>query len=684
MRFLDLSVNNIGVFRGTHSFDLSPSKGAHLNRHITVITGHNGAGKTTLFRMIPLALHGSLAIGERLGKQAFNNYLHDLLHRHNTRDGSSVSRLADVAVKVAYVQSGITTEIGVRRIFKRHGRGVTEELSVTQDGEKVATNDPQGWLNDLIPVGLLSVCFFDAEELASLVGGSTKTDALLRDTIRRLLGLYLVERLQADLKHYILKQGGGKDTDNLREKLLQEQSLLESLDGQLASIQKDHAELESEQKECQAALAQQERRLLAEGGDYAKQRPLWQKQLTATIAEIERLEELVREHSNKLLPFTLAPQLVMQLNQRLGFEAELRRKQIAIELWQHKAKEILAAVEEPAFWQEIDLPSDELKAHVSGKLQSLLDALQPEQSAGALIHDLSSSEVSQLKAWIHHVCFGLDQQIIGLGGELRTLRERRQRLDEDLQRVPEDDALAAIHQEIAELQTRLKDVYQRQLKLSEQLGKTTAQREEHFRKFERARKEYEAAKTGERGADLAVRSQRVLYTYQDALVKQRLEVLEKTFVEAFNRVCRKEHLLTSVMIHPETFSVELRSINGRIIELEELSAGERQLYVLSLFRALRQISGYQLPLFVDTPFARLDEAHRQRLLEHYLPDVSDQVVLFTNDAEERAMHPPEAQHNLARTYTLIHDTVRGETIVTTSSFTGTKASGLPLEVVHGN
>ena len=683
MRFLDLSVTNVGVFRGEHTFKLSPEKQPHLSQHITVITGHNGAGKTTLFRMIPLVLHGSLAISERISKQAYNDYLCDLFHRHTTLAGLDIGEHANIATTIAYVQSGTVKKIAVRRSFERHGRSVTEKLTIMQDGQEVLTNDPQTWLNDLIPVGLLPVCFFDAEELASLLGGSTKTNVLLKDTIRRLLGLYLVERLEADLKQYILKQGGGQDTENLREKLLQEQSFLESLDQQLESLQRDVKELENKRQQSKTELAQQERRLLAEGGDYARQRPEWKRQLSEVIVNIEQLEDSLREHSTQLLPFTLAPQLVIALDQRLDYEIEVRRKHIMTELWDDKSRDILAGVNTPSFWQSID-SSEDLRECVAQSLKDLLETLKPEKSTEVFIHDLSSSEIAQLKNWIGQVRVGLDQQMARLGDELRVLRAKRHRLEEDLQRVPADNALTAIYEEIEKVQSALNDIHQRQLNLSEAIGKITAQREVQLRKFEKARKEFESAQTGERSTDLAVRSRKVLHTYQDALIKQRISVLEGILVEAFNQVCRKEHLLTSVTIESDTFSVELHGVDGHTIMLDELSAGERQLYVLSLFHALRQISGFQLPLFIDTPFARLDEAHRQRLLEQYLPNVSDQVVLFATDSEERVMHSPQAQNQIARTYILRHDSTLGETVVTTTTPTGIKASGIPLEVVHGN
>jgi DNA sulfur modification protein DndD len=95
-----------------------------------------------------------------------------------------------------------------------------------------------------------------------------------------------------------------------------------------------------------------------------------------------------------------------------------------------------------------------------------------------------------------------------------------------------------------------------------------------------------------------------------------------------------------------------------------LSAGERQLYALALLQALRQMSGRQLPLLIDTPLARLDEHHRSQVLHEYLPHVSSQVILFTTDAEIDDGLLAEAEPFVARVYRLDYDPEAQETRVT--------------------
>ena len=64
------------------------------------------------------------------------------------------------------------------------------------------------------------------------------------------------------------------------------------------------------------------------------------------------------------------------------------------------------------------------------------------------------------------------------------------------------------------------------------------------------------------------------------------------------------------------------------------SSGEEQLVALSLIGALNQCAQVEAPIFMDTPFGRLDVSHGERILK-YLPNMSEQVVLLVTDREFR-------------------------------------------------
>lgn len=666
MRLLNLYVHNLGVFRGQHYFDLAPvSQPDGTQRHLTIVSGHNGAGKSTLFQALDLALRGSLALGDRVSQRAYSDFLLSRLHRHS-RDGSLVtSEEGGVALSFQYVQSGRPLHIQVERLWRRKGGNVLETLTVLRDGQELDVDpaDYQTWLDSMVPSGLAPLCFFDAEQIDGLADPG-QHNGLLGETLRRLLGLDLVERLQADLAYYTRRRGGRKRTARLQTEVLQRQAALDDLIAQLKQLQSEAEALVAEQANLEAELASQERRLAAEGGSYAARRPVLQERLVVVQQEIEIIANRLRELSAGLLPFALAPELCQALSQRLAREAEVHRHQVADQLWQERVTRLEAALRGEELWHDMEVGLYDRRT-LARRLARMLREREAFYGVGErpLLHHLAEPEQRQLQNWITQALHTLPQQVQDLGQRMRVLRSECQRIEEDLGRVPDDEILAPIHAEIMRLEAALTDLQRQQKALNEQMGALQFQRDEQARQIQHAADQLAAAQAGERQLALAERSKLVLKAYQDALTRQRLGTLEERLVAAFNTICRKEHLLAAIHINPDDFRVQLLGTVGHELGMGDFSAGERQLYAMALLWALRQVSGQQLPLAVDTPLARLDEIHRQRLMRDYVPAVSDQVLLLATDAELNDGLLAQAEPYLARIYRLDYDPQQEQTTV---------------------
>ncbi len=671
MRLINLTINNFGVFRGRHDFDLTPVLNiGHQRRPLTVISGQNGVGKSTLFQALTLALHGSLALGDQISRQTYNEFMLSRLHRYTSLGIPMISEDAALAVSFQYVQSGHPQRIYVERLWSRNGQNVTESLHVTRDGRppEVAQEDFQNWLNDLFPPGLASVCFFDAEKLETL-SHPEHYSRLLGETLRRLFGLDLVERLQGDLERYTLLQGGGRkeSTGKLQAERKELQSVLKKLDTKLEQLSKKNAALETEEQQLAEALTNQERRLAAEGGTYAERRPQLLERLKIVKEQSEELATQLRDMCGELLPFTLAPTLCQRLSQRLAQDTAAKPGQTTDTFWQEHLASLKTLLREDALWQGLAIPPDARKTLAKRLVQKLQRKAKAEAgTAESNLHQLSDPERERLQGWIAQSLQVVPQQVAFLGERLRSLKTEQQQIEADLQRAPAEEALAAFHTEINRLQVELAALRKQRAELSEQLGAVQFQRGDCTRKIERLDEKLSQVRARENQTKLAERSRQVLRAYREALLRQRLATLEKALVEKFNAICRKEHLIESVVINPADFTIELRSLDTRPLDLTGFSAGERQLYALAMLWALRQVSGRQLPLMIDTPLARLDDNHRSRFIHDFAPAVSDQLVLLTTDAEMDFHLLDQAAPHCARVYRLSFDAEREETLVSSS------------------
>src|SRR5262249_43439074 len=117
------------------------------------------------------------------------------------------------------------------------------------------------------------------------------------------------------------------------------------------------------------------------------------------------------------------------------------------------------------------------------------------------------------------------------------------------------------------------------------------------------------------------------------LTTAKVQELEKVALECLKDLSRKTDLVHSLRIDPRTFQVMLFDAHELAVPKVSLSAGEKQIYAVSLLWGLAKVSGRPLPMIIDTPLGRLDSRHRLNLLEKYLPLASHQVIILSTDTE---------------------------------------------------
>lgn len=110
-----------------------------------------------------------------------------------------------------------------------------------------------------------------------------------------------------------------------------------------------------------------------------------------------------------------------------------------------------------------------------------------------------------------------------------------------------------------------------------------------------------------------------------------------------------------MLIDPATFAITLLDDAGREIPKQRLSEGEKQIFAVSVLWGLSRTSARPLPAIIDTPMARLDAKHRQKLVERYFPHASHQVVILSTDTEIERKYFYDLQPHIARAYHLNYD-----------------------------
>ena len=147
----------------------------------------------------------------------------------------------------------------------------------------------------------------------------------------------------------------------------------------------------------------------------------------------------------------------------------------------------------------------------------------------------------------------------------------------------------------------------------------------------------------------------IMSQFKKKVLQHHIHKLETEIAVCFNILIRKSDFLEKVQINTETFELLLFDKKDRVIETNQLSAGERQLLAVSILWALARASNKSSPTIIDTPLGRLDSKHRLNLVEKYFPQASHQVILLSTDEEINKNYHDKLKNSVARSYLINFD-----------------------------
>ena len=659
-----LTLNNIGLFRGTQTIHLTPNgKGP-----IILIGGMNGAGKTTLLDAVRLCLHGRRALGNRVSQNEYYDYLSAMIHR----GPDSVMSLnhAAVSLEFEYAHGAETKEYRIERAWRQYGlnhRTVNEGLTIYENNlpdTEFGTEHWQDRIEEFIPIGVSQFFFFDGEDIQKLADDSSH-DLYLAESIKALLGINLVERLQSDLRIYANRLIKRDSPEPVQEEINTVETEIITLTSSLTEMQEHTESLHTQIEKLEAQITRQESRIAAEGGSYAEKQEGLKLRQEQLHADIEALENDIRDLYGELFPFALVPELLKRLRKRLVKEKELDEWETRDQVLKTQNTEVLETLASEVFWDGVSLSGPQIET-VRAKIEPLLRTQleRPETLRGfKKIRDRSPSEYDSLLEWIDACLAEVPQKFRELNDALKETQTELQEVEQALQKVPAEEVLKPLVEKLSALNQKLGQLRKQEQDTEQSIRTLSYQLEVAERKLDKLRYTQQLEEAHIQRQKRVENVQSVLSAYTAQLTQAKIATLGSTIVEGFNRFSHKPDRIRRVELNPETFAVTLYDTHNRPLLKEELSAGEKQIYTTALLWALAKTSGKALPMILDTPLGRLDSSHRKLLVEHYFPYASHQVVLLSTDTEvEGDLHSLLGAH-ISHTFHLSYQQAEGLTTI---------------------
>lgn len=115
--------------------------------------------------------------------------------------------------------------------------------------------------------------------------------------------------------------------------------------------------------------------------------------------------------------------------------------------------------------------------------------------------------------------------------------------------------------------------------------------------------------------------------------QKKLQQVQIEATKMLNKLMRKHQYISSLRIDSSTFEVTLYDNNRDHVAKETLSAGEKEILLLSLIWAMFKCSGRRVPFIFDTLLGRLDQTHKHNILVDFIPACGEQVLILSTNSE---------------------------------------------------
>ena len=628
MKLIRLTLYNFMPFKDEQTIEFPQ----HETQNVMLLFGDNMRGKTSFLNAIRWGFYG-VAYGRHLREISRMA----LVNRDAADEGNWT-----MSVSLYFEHGGRDFHLS-RKIERRettiiapgHDADFEETTGLKVDGMPVTGDRINHEINQIMPREVSRFFLFDGEllqEYENLLIEKSEQGRKIKESIESILGVPALVQARNELKVLLKDARKRQRSDVQKDKELQAYAKQqEHNEIELESIENDLEELISKRDELQEKIDELDDVLKNTEAVQKKQIDLTR--LEERQKSMEREIELANIDTHGLLKSAWqdmlaksAQNIVVGLKDEQSKHEQARRRAITLQGEINELQKSLKNNKVCTICGQ-DIPDDNILL-LKEKLEQLLAKQKDEAFDFSILMQLGQ-RIENLER-IRSEGEGkriIDNQrkIIGKKVELVKLENDREDIEEEIKDFDTDEImrrrderdqllklLAKIEEEIKGKEAKKEQNNQLQQKISQLITKSSGVQSSI--------------------SNLRVdRMQQLETIFTDGIEQLRTRLrgnVEANATKTFKRITTEE-TYSGLQIN-QNYGLSILDGEQRIIN--ERSAGAEQVVALSLIDGLNKTSGTRAPVIMDTPLGRLDLKHRKNIL-HYLPDMSEQVVLLVHQGE---------------------------------------------------
>lgn len=633
-----MKLHNIGVYKGTHSFDLMPVSGS---KKVTLIGGLNGTGKTSFLDAIQIGLFGISGFPQLTAKEYSQKLASLISHDKST---------ASIEITFREFSEGRENKYRLFRTFKLISNSVKEKVLIHKN-QFLDNFSSENWhqcLDRIFPPKLRSLFIFDGEKVSEY-SSQNSLSKFIENSVHRCFGIDAIDQLKRDLEIYRKrKQVDLEETPevlhlkNLENEIERQSKEISRLRNECANIQSNKVDkIYFELKEAEDIYE-------AAGGKYLDNKASIIANLEKITEETIELEKSLVSLASAELPFLLIKNVLQRTyrraKQELDQEEDLRRDTIH----KNRDEQVLLLL------RDLEV-ADGIITQVKTKLSKEYIQNEVGEMSGQALK-LERSSIQKLEQLLEQSLQQTEATARKLLSEIKSQRDKHNTAQSERYSIPEEDSISDLLMQRNAVEKRYKICLEELKSCEEKIKNESSNLNVLKDKLqERLRKNAELEHQNIDDKRVLKHVQLVdgsLDVLRVSLIAGGIEKVEVELKKCLTRLAHSSLHIESAKIDPKSFELTLQSQKGKRINIDTLSAGQKQLVSLATMWAFKAISTWLLPMVIDTPLSRLDAEHRQKFLDCYIPSIAHQVIILSTDKEIDVASLKSLKEWLARTYTL--------------------------------